>query len=210
MLLWVGGVCRRPFTENLCSHIGKDQTDKRGLVVDECLRVKGAPLGEVFAMGDCAFSGKPPTAQVAMQQGKYLGRMFRRGAESTLSASDTAPFEFKDKGKMAYIGDTSAVAEIQPANVLRLRKGKMSNYAYWKALYGEEDDVKIKGFPGFAIWRYTYLSAMFGYRNQFNVFMDWSRAALFGRPAASSSQGTVGYETGNEAERLVHATATRA
>jgi NADH dehydrogenase FAD-containing subunit len=105
---------------------------------------------------------------------------------------------------MAYIGDASAVTEIQPANVLRLRKGKMSNYAYWKALYGEEEDVKITGFPGFAIWRYTYLSSMFGYRNQFNVLMDWSRTAMFGRPAASSAQGTVGYDLGNEAESLTH------
>jgi len=205
MLLWVGGVCRRPFTENLCKQIGLDQTDRRGVVVDECLRVKGTPLGEVFAVGDCAFSGKPPTAQVAMQQGKYLGRMFRRGNESTISASDAEPFFFRDKGKMAYIGNASAVTEIQPANVLRLQRGKMSNYAYWKALYGEEDDVKITGFTGFAIWRYTYFSSMFGFRNQFNVLMDWSRSAMFGRPAASSAQGTVGYDLGNEAESLTHA-----
>lgn len=193
MLLWVGGVTRRPFTENLCSQIGKEggQTDRRGIVVDECLRVKGTPLGEVFAVGDCAFSGKPPTAQVAMQQGKYLGRLFRRGEESTLSAPDAEHFNFRDKGKMAYVGNSTAVTEVQPANVLRLGKGKMSDYVFWKALYGQEDDVRIVGWTGFAIWRYTYISTMFSYRNQFNVAMDWARAALFGRPAASSSQGTV-------------------
>jgi NADH:ubiquinone reductase (non-electrogenic) len=194
MLLWVGGVCRRPFTENLCSQIGKEggQTDRRGIVVDECLRVKGTPPGEVFAIGDCAFSGKPPTAQVAMQQGKYLGRMFRRDCESALSAADTEPFNFRDKGKMAYVGNSTAVTEVQPANVLRLGKDKMSDYVFWKSLYGQEDDVKIVGWTGFAVWRYTYVSTMFSYRNQFNVGSDWIRAWLFGRPAASSSQGTVG------------------
>jgi NADH:ubiquinone reductase (non-electrogenic) len=91
MLLWVGGVCRRPFTENLCKQISRDQTDRRGIVVDECLRVKGTPLGEVFAVGDCAYSGKPPTAQVAMQQGKYLGRMFRRGGENAIQPQMLSP-----------------------------------------------------------------------------------------------------------------------
>jgi len=197
MLLWVGGVCRRPFTENLCAQIGKEagQTDRRGIVVDECLRVKGTRLGDVFAIGDCAFSGKPPTAQVAMQQGKYLGRMFRRDCESMLSAPDTDPFNFRDKGKMAYVGNSTAVTEIQPANVLRLGKGKMSDYVYWKSLYGQEDEVKILGWSGFAIWRYTYVSTMFSYRGQFTVGMEWARAAMFGRPATSSSLGTVGCET---------------
>jgi NADH:ubiquinone reductase (non-electrogenic) len=193
MLLWVGGVCMRPFTKELCDKIGRDagQNDRRGLVVDECLRVKGAPLGEVFAVGDCAVSGKPPTAQVAMQQGKYLGRMFRRGGESTIASPDAALFVFKDKGKMAYIGDSQAVAEVLPAGVLRLGNGKMSDFAFWRSLYGETEDVKVHGWTGFALWRYTYFNCMFSRRNQYGVSMDWSRTALFGRPASSSSQGTV-------------------
>mmetsp|Transcript_1569 Transcript_1569/g.2684 ORF Transcript_1569/g.2684 Transcript_1569/m.2684 type:complete len:510 (+) Transcript_1569:67-1596(+) len=192
-LLWVGGVTMRPFTRELCNKIGKEkgQTDRRGLVVDECLRVKGTPLGEVFAVGDCAISGKPPTAQVAAQQGKYLGRMFRRGEEETIASESAAPFVFKDKGKMAYIGEAKAAAEVQPAGVLRLGKGKMSDYAFWRSLYGDAEDVKFLGLTGFAIWRYTYFSTMFSGRNQLAVTMDWSRAALFGRPASSSAQGTV-------------------
>jgi NADH:ubiquinone reductase (non-electrogenic) len=193
MLLWVGGVCMRPFTKEICDKIGKEkgQSDRRGLVVDECLRVKGTPLGEVFAIGDCAVSGKPPTAQVAMQQGKYLGRVFRRGEESMIASVDATPFLFKDKGKMAYVGDSQAVAEVLPAGVLRLGGGKMSDFAFWRSLYGETEDVKVFGGAGFALWRYTYFNSMFARRNQFGVTMDWSRVALFGRPASSSSQGTV-------------------
>jgi NADH:ubiquinone reductase (non-electrogenic) len=193
MLLWVGGVCMRPFVKGLCEQIGKEagQNDRRGLVVDECLRVKGTPLGEVFAVGDCAFSGKPPTAQVAMQQGKYLGRLFRKGEESAISSADASPFVFKDKGKMAYIGDSKAVAEVLPAGVLRLGSGKMSDFAFWRSLYGETEDVKLLGLSGFALWRYTYFNCMFSGRNQFGTTMDWSRVALFGRPACSSAQGTM-------------------
>jgi NADH:ubiquinone reductase (non-electrogenic) len=193
MLLWVGGVCMRPFVRELCEKIGKEagQNDRRGLVVDECLRVKGTPLGDVFAVGDCAFSGKPPTAQVALQQGKYLGRMFRRGQENEIASGEAAPFIFKDKGKMAYIGDSKAVAEVLPAGVLRLGSSKMSYYRFWRSLYGDAEDVKILGWTGFALWRYTYFNCMFSGRNQFGAGMDWSRIALFGRPACSSSQGTV-------------------
>jgi len=193
VLLWVGGVRMRPFVRELCEKIGKEngQNDRRGLVVDECLRVKGTPLGEVFAMGDCAFSGKPPTAQVAMQQGKYMGRMFRRGQEDQVSSPDATPFLFQDKGKMAYIGDSKAVAEVNPAGVLRLGGGKISDYKFWRSLYGDAEDVKILGWSGFALWRYTYFNSMFSGRNQFGTSMDWSRVAIFGRPACSSVQGTV-------------------
>jgi len=192
MLLWVGGVCMRPFTQQVADQIGKEegQTDRRGLVVDGSMRVKGTPLGEVFALGDCAVSGKPPTAQVAAQQGKYLGRMFRRGSESMITDAEAAPFVFKDKGKMAYIGESKAAAEIQPAGVLRLGNGKMSDYSFWRSLYGEQDDVRFLGWTGFAVWRYTYFSTMFSTRNQYAVGMDWSRSALFGRPATSSVVGT--------------------
>merc|ERR1719413_190096 len=73
--------------------------------VDESLRVKGTKLGEVFAIGDCAVSGKPPTAQVAYQQGKYLGRMFRAGNTHSISDPAAKPFHYNHQGSMAYIGE---------------------------------------------------------------------------------------------------------
>ena len=39
---------------------------------------------EVFAIGDCAVSGKPPTAQVAYQQGPASVRLFIRCADVRL------------------------------------------------------------------------------------------------------------------------------
>merc|ERR1719262_791931 len=106
MLVWVAGVGMRPFTRSMCEKIGKEngQTDRRGLLVDECLRVKGTRPGEVFAIGDCAVSGKPPTAQVAYQQGKYLGRVFRLGQQHLISDPEAPKFEYNHQGTMAYIG----------------------------------------------------------------------------------------------------------
>ena len=71
--VWTGGIRSRAITQKLGKAIDASvQNDRRGLVVDECMRVKGAPENTIFAFGDCAFSGKPPTAQVASQQGKLF------------------------------------------------------------------------------------------------------------------------------------------
>jgi len=63
----------RPFTRSLCEKIGAEaQSDRRGLLVDKCLRVKGTELGEVFAIGDCAVSGNAPTAQWLLSKASIL------------------------------------------------------------------------------------------------------------------------------------------
>jgi NADH dehydrogenase FAD-containing subunit len=45
-----------PFTERL-SNLLPNQFHKRAIEVDAHLRVKGAPLGSVYAIGDCATVG---------------------------------------------------------------------------------------------------------------------------------------------------------
>lgn len=64
MLLWVAGNTPRPLVHSLITAIGAEngQNTRRGLVVDEHWQVKGA--NGVWALGDCAFSSLPQTAQV--------------------------------------------------------------------------------------------------------------------------------------------------
>lgn len=128
---------------------------------------------------------------MAAQQGKYLGRMFRTGGEALIGDVDAPHFNFHNKGVMAYVGDSNAAVQVQPAGILMLGEGKVSNYAFYRSLYGEEETIKVLGWNGFALWRYTYFSSMFASRSQWAVGMDWARAALFGRAAASSTQGTL-------------------
>ena len=75
MVVWVAGIGTRPVVKQLCADIGTEagQTSRRGLVVNEHMQVDGCP--HVWALGDCAVSGLPPTAQVAAQEGAYLGRL---------------------------------------------------------------------------------------------------------------------------------------
>ena len=42
-----------PFSQRV-SDLLPNQVHKKAVVVDAYLRVKGAPLGEVYAIGDCA------------------------------------------------------------------------------------------------------------------------------------------------------------
>eukprot|EP00933_Yihiella_yeosuensis_P080313 TRINITY_DN93725_c0_g1_i1.p1 TRINITY_DN93725_c0_g1~~TRINITY_DN93725_c0_g1_i1.p1 ORF type:complete len:510 (+),score=102.81 TRINITY_DN93725_c0_g1_i1:71-1600(+) len=193
LLVWVAGIGMRPFVRDLCANIGleKGQTDRRGIVVDECMRVKGTPLGEVFAIGDCAFSGKPPTAQVAYQQGKYLGRMFRLGKQHSITDPECSPFVYNHQGSMAYIGDGQAAAEIDPKAFIKLGENSFTDHVWWRSLYGDDGQVRFMGPIGFAVWRTTYFSKLVSARNRWAVMSDWLRTSLYGRPAASSSQGTL-------------------
>ncbi len=57
----------------------EQQTNRRGITVDESLRMKGA--NGIFAIGDCTATSYAPTAQVAAQEGSYLGRIFKQLAK---------------------------------------------------------------------------------------------------------------------------------
>ena len=52
-VLWSTGIAMNPFTQRVSSLL-PNQANKKAIEVDAHLRVKGAPLGEVYAIGDCA------------------------------------------------------------------------------------------------------------------------------------------------------------
>jgi len=197
VLVWVAGIGARPITKTLAAAFG--QSNPRGLEVDGYLRVKGAKKNEVFAMGDCAVSGCALTAQVAAQQGKYLGRAFR---DEDCNAH--LPFRYQHQGTMAYVGDSKAVAVLQSPE---LGANPLKDYTFWRKLASCPDGwlkpeyrmtapakttrprtVNVTGVAGFAIWRGVYFTKLFSYSNRFNVASDWIRNLFFGRVVASSLQ----------------------
>jgi hypothetical protein len=52
-VLWSTGIAMNPFTFRVSSLL-PNQVHKKAIEVDAHLRVKGAPLGDVYAIGDCA------------------------------------------------------------------------------------------------------------------------------------------------------------
>merc|ERR1712178_619132 len=196
LLVWVAGIGVRPITKTLATAFG--QSNPRGIEVDAKLRVKGANTNEVFAFGDCAVSGNPLTAQVAAQQGKYLGRVFRdEGADAS------APFTYNHQGTMAYVGKAKAVAELAAPD---LGINKVKDFSFWRKLAScpqswlkpehrastepssaGRGKLTVTGIGGFAIWRGVYFTKLFSYSNRFNVATDWIRNFFFGRVVAASA-----------------------
>jgi NADH:ubiquinone reductase (non-electrogenic) len=197
-LVWVAGIGARPISKVIAGAFG--QSNPRGIEVDQCLRVKGSKNSEVFALGDCASSGFPLTAQVAAQQGKYLGRAFR-----DKDGAETEPFTYNHQGSLAYVGKGSAVAVLTAPSI-----GSVKDFAFWRTLASCPEDwlkkeyktpedkpqgkeITAFGLPGFAIWRGVYFTKLISYRNRFNVATDWLRTFFFGRTVASPLRKPTAY-----------------
>lgn len=131
--------------------------DKRGcVIVDGQLHPEGHP--EIFVCGDLAAAtseGKPVpgVAQPAMQMGEYAGRTI---ALEVRGETMKKPFIYADKGDMATIGRSAAVA-----NVKWPFKGHLS------------------GFPAWLTWLVVHIFFLIGFRNRFSVFRNWAYTYAF-------------------------------
>lgn len=150
LVVWSTGSAPSPFVAGL-----PFEKDRQGrILTDDFLHVKGR--SDVWAMGDCATpEGKalPQTAQVAMQEGKYLARAFR----DETRGRPVAPFVFRNLGMLAYVGEGSALADLPSAHVAAHGRG------------------------AFLFWRSAYLTRLVSLKNKVLVLFDWAKAFVFGR-----------------------------
>jgi NADH:ubiquinone reductase (H+-translocating) len=118
-VLWTAGVTPSPAARWL-----KAEADRAGRVrVLTDLSVPGRP--EIFVVGDTASLEQggnplPGVAQVAMQQGRYVGRSI---AGRVAGQPQPRPFRYFDKGNMAVIGRNFAVLESGRARLSGLSPG---------------------------------------------------------------------------------------
>jgi NADH:ubiquinone reductase (H+-translocating) len=104
-VIWTAGVSASPAAKWL-----KAESDHSGRVmVQSDLSVPGHP--EIFVVGDTASIDKyplPGVAQVAIQEGRYVGKLIHGRL-----AGDPAPrpFRYFDKGNMAVVGKGFAILE---------------------------------------------------------------------------------------------------
>ncbi|ANB15517.1 NADH-ubiquinone reductase (H(+)-translocating) NDE2 [Sugiyamaella lignohabitans] len=164
MLIWATGITTHQFIREFMSTIPEQKDSKRGVLINDDMSVKG--VADVWAIGDCTSSKYPATAQVATQQGTYLGTTLNQLAtvteapDSTTTSTSIAPFEYHHKGSLAYVGGNRAVADLQLWS-----DGKMSSMGYFT----------------YWMWRVAYLSMFVPAQNRFLVAADWLRVKLFGR-----------------------------
>jgi NADH:ubiquinone reductase (H+-translocating) len=143
-VIWTAGVTPSPAGKWL-----NVQTDRAGRVrVKPDVSVPG--YAEIFVVGDTTSldqDGKPlpGVAQVAMQQGRYAGKLIHRRlcGEST----PAAPFSYFDKGTMAVVGRGFAV----------LQSGK----------------IHVSGLPAWLAWAAIHLQFLAQSSLRLSVFLQW-------------------------------------
>jgi NADH dehydrogenase FAD-containing subunit len=154
-VIWTAGVAPSPAGKWLDA-----ETDRAGRVrVQRDLRVPGNP--EIFVIGDTASldqDGKPlpGVAQVAMQQGRYVGNLVRR---RIAGRNSQRPFRYFDKGNMAVVGKGFAV--------LQSGKLRMSGFLAWLAWAAVH--LEFLAQPGlrvsvFVQWVWTFVTGQRGSR----------------------------------------------
>ena len=151
--VWAAGVSATPLARTLGAELDRSG---RVLVMEDC-SVPGA--ADVFVIGDMAAfveQGKtlPGVSPVAMQQARYVAQLI---------LDQTAPeqriaFRYTDKGNMATIGRSRAVAE---AGKLRMR-----------------------GFIAWMAWLFVHIWYLIGFRNRVVVMFTWAWSYIFYRRGA--------------------------
>jgi len=142
-VIWTAGVAPSPAGTWL-----KVETDRAGRVrVQEDLTVPGHL--EIFVIGDTAAfeqDGKPlaGVAQVAMQQGRYAGKLIR---SRITGSKQPAPFRYFDKGTLAVVGKGFAV----------LQSGK----------------IQTSGLGAWLIWAFVHLQFLATPGLRLSVFLQW-------------------------------------
>jgi NADH dehydrogenase len=164
-VVWAAGVQASPLGRKLAEGAGA-VTDRQGRVfVNPDLTVPGHP--ELFVIGDLAAvphtaqtqqasvpaveGGKPappPTlpgvAPVAIQEGRYVADAIRR----RLRGEAVPPFRYHDKGSMATIGRSAAVADLG-----------------W---------VSFNGLLAWLAWLFIHILYLIGFENRVQVMLQWA------------------------------------
>jgi NADH:ubiquinone reductase (H+-translocating) len=154
-VIWTAGVTPSPAGKWLGV-----ETDHAGRVrIQSDLTVPGHP--EIFVVGDTASldqDGKPlpGVAQVAMQQGRYAGKLIHR---RLLGEPPPRPFRYFDKGSMAVVGKGYAI----------LQTGKLAisgvlAWMAWAAIHLEFLAQSSLRVSVFVQWVWTYMTEQRGSR----------------------------------------------
>jgi NADH dehydrogenase len=152
-VLWAAGV--------QASSLGKALAEATGVVPDKAGRLPVTPEltlaghPEIFVAGDLALvpwrdkQPVPGVAPAAIQQGQYIARAIRR----RLSSQRSEPFRYHDKGNLATIGRSRAVADL----------GRFRRFS---------------GFPAWFLWLTIHIVYLMGLENRLIVLLRWTWSFL--------------------------------
>jgi len=143
-LVWAAGV-----SGALIDGIPKEVVEKGKVLVNQFSQVQG--FDAIFAIGDLALmktekypNGHPGVAQPAIQQGQHLAKNLERLRRK----HDLEPFEYFDKGSLAIVGRSRAVADL-PKN------------------------LHLSGFIAWMAWLFVHIFYLIGFRSKLVVLSNW-------------------------------------
>jgi NADH dehydrogenase len=173
-IIWAAGVGAVPLTRALGL-----ETDRAGrLKVLPDLSLPGHP--EVFATGDLAAlvdaNGVtvPGVAQGAMQMGTHAARIIAAELRARATPPPDRPaFAYHDKGNMATIGRSAAVAQI--------------------------GNLHFSGYPAWLAWLGLHLVFLLGFRNKISVLVQWIYSYFTYKRGARIITGTSGEKSAGSA-----------
>jgi len=147
-VFWAAGVKASPLGASLGVPL-----DRAGrVIVGPDLTIPGHP--EVFVTGDMAAAKSadtgnpvPGVAQGGLQMGHYAGETIARESAGRSTSGGRRAFTYNDKGTMAVIGQSKAVAQI----------GRL----------------KFGGFMAWLVWGGIHIAFLIGFRNRLQVLFSW-------------------------------------
>ncbi|TDO22415.1 NAD(P)/FAD-dependent oxidoreductase [Pedobacter duraquae] len=149
-LIWAAGVTAIVFEGIPADSYGRGKR----MLVDAHNKVVGTE--NIYAIGDTCLQttdaafpqGHPQVAQVAIQQGKLLGKNLK----NMLTGKTLNAFTYNDKGSMAIIGRNKAVADLPSPK------------------------LHFDGFLAWVAWLFIHLLSLITNRNRFKTLYNWTVA----------------------------------
>jgi NADH dehydrogenase len=142
-VIWAAGNQASPLLKTL-----ETPLDRQGrVIVDKDMSIPDHP--EIFVIGDAAHfedkEGKPlpAIAPAAVQQARFVAKIIRK----EIPKEKRKTFKYLDKGSMATIGKTKAVATM----------GKL----------------QFTGLMAWLAWCFIHIVYLIGFRNRFGVMVEW-------------------------------------
>lgn len=156
-ILWAAGVEAHPLTRTL----GIELTRGGKVPTEADLSVPGFPnvfaLGDIVDLTDTNGVKVPGVSPAAIQMAGHVAKMFNKGKVDE-TPGDRPAYSYWDKGVMATIGRSKAVAEVK-----------------W---------LRMRGFIAWLAWLFVHLVFLIGFRNKVAVMFQWTYSYLTYRKGA--------------------------
>src|SRR4051794_33626996 len=171
-IIWAAGVRASALAGELASAVGAEPDRAGRVTVESDLTLQEHP--EVIALGDMVrvrdrdgeVQQLPGVAPVAIQQGRYAGRLIA----NRVRGRKTPPFHYRDKGNLATIGRARAVADLH--------------------------FIRVNGPVAWLLWLGVHIFYLIGFQNRLLVLLRWGYSFVTRRRGAQLITGAEAHQRG--------------